>query len=150
MTRPELLSPEELAVARQSANRVRAEWLVALSQGIATVDDLLRAACEPDGKPLMKISLRQLFLSQPGVGEQRSKKVVRQLHVAAFGHDDTKWTPLKTVANLLDTRAHGARYLSLRDALATRTTPADGFPFAALHHTDTPLLVQGGTQGNTR
>lgn len=148
-TRPALLGSGELAIARKTANRIRAEWLVAITTGAATVDDLLRAAAEPDGKPLLRISLRQLLLAQPGVGTQGAKKLLRKTHVAAFGHDESKWTALRTVANLLDTRAEGSRYLSLRDALATRRTPSRGFPFTPIEHQDTPTLTQSGARGRT-
>ncbi|WP_412905262.1 hypothetical protein [Aeromicrobium sp. 179-A 4D2 NHS] len=147
-TRPPLLAPDELAEARRRASRTRAEWLVAITEGVVTVDDLIRAACEPDGKPLMKISLSQLLLAQPGVGKAKAERVLRKTHTALSGRGDDS-QPLQTVANLVDPRSGGRRYVAFRDALSDRQTPVTGFPFAPLVHDEAPAFTQGHL-GNSR
>lgn len=146
--RPVLLAPDELAEARRRASRIRAEWLVSIAEGIVTIDDLIRAACEPDGKPLMKISLSQLLLAQPGVGKAKAERVLRKMHTTLSGRGaDT--TRVETVANLIDPRSEGRRYLAFRDALCDRQTPVTGFPFAPLAHDEAPTFTQGHL-GNDR
>lgn len=150
ITSTNLRLPDDLAAARRNANKVRAEWLVAISEGILTADDLVRAACDPDGKPLLKISLRQLVMAQPGFGPARADRILGKMHVALFGHA-TPTDKVTTVAHLVDPRTVGRRYVAFRDAMCDRTTPVAGFPFAALqHHEVTFEQNHLGEQDNAR
>ena len=122
-----------LREARDSARRLRAEWLVAVAEGLVSVDDVIREAATEEGRPLLKISLRQLLLSQPFVGGVRKDQVMKRMAgTLSSGNVTAKTNKCSTVFSLLDTRAGGRRYIAFQDARMSRNTPMAGFPFSSL------------------
>ena len=115
--------------AKKHANRHRAEWLLSLSAGYITATDLITAACTEGNKPLLRITLRQLLMNQPGWGEVRVNRVLRRLRMVLgeTGSDSRRLS----VAWLVDSRAGGKRVQVWADALDNRSDlPWPGFPYA--------------------
>lgn len=127
MSRPPLsLANSALADAR----RQRAEWLIAVAEGTVPLDDFIRHAATEEGRPLLRVKLRQLLMAQPGWGEVKTRALID--HVLAItgaaGMSHTK----VTLAWLLDSRAGGKRFLAFLDAITPKAAPPHpGFPFAA-------------------
>ena len=139
-----------LRAARDTARKVRAEWLVAVAEGLVSVDDVIREAGTQVGHPLLVVSLRQLLLAQPLVGEARTETVLTKMterleSANSIAPTSRHWT----VSSLLDKRVGGRRYIAFQDARMSRVTPSSGFPFSPLarvigvtgEHAD----IQGGT-----
>jgi hypothetical protein len=124
----QLAAPADAVAARVSANRVRAEYLQSVVHGLLTVHDVLRAAAEPAGRPLLRISLVQLLAAQPGWGDVRVGGTVERL-VRATSRTATPVRPDRLdVAWLLDPRADGTRLVAFLDLTVDR--PAlPGFPY---------------------
>lgn len=119
---------ESARAALSQARLMRAEYLIALAEGLITVQDVIDAALNDDGRPLRRISLRQLLLSQPGWGERRT---TRLLSVLAGRMGSTDRPKDMTIAWLLDPRCGGRRYLAWLDVQqAKNSAPWPGFPFA--------------------
>lgn len=130
MSRP-ANSIEKLNAAKRSMYRTRAEWLVAIAQGVATVADIVEVAREDER--LAHLSLRQVLAAQPGWSMARATRAIEAMK---------RWDP--------GTRARPDKKLTLRWASGTaywhdhldlvaevliasrRETPAGGFPFEAL------------------
>ena len=113
---------EHLATAR----RVRAEYLVSVSEGLITPLDVIEQAATREGRALRKVSLRQLMLSVPGWGPSR---VNRLLSVLGARISSTEHVGDKTIAWLIDPRSGGRRFLSYLDVNQTKVSPWPGFPF---------------------
>jgi hypothetical protein len=131
--------------AADAARRMRSEWLVAVAEGLVTIDDVLDEASTESGRPLQKISLRQLLLAQPFVGESRKDEVLRRM--ADILSDEVKSSREVTTCSIsfiLDPRAGGRRYIALQDARSGQDTPVSGFPFAPLVVSGVRSFVQGG------
>ena len=60
----QLASVTEVGAARVSANRVRADHLVLVAQGLLTVHDVVAAATQPGGRPALRISIDKLLRAQ--------------------------------------------------------------------------------------
>ncbi|WP_159604633.1 hypothetical protein [Agromyces humi] len=114
--------------ARARANELRAEALINLAEGVFTQQDLFEFAATASGKPLLRIPLRQVLLSTPGVGEARAGKVLERLRDLL----NVRTQPRDmTIAWLLDSRAGGRRFLAWLDTVSPiRTEPWPGFPWA--------------------
>lgn len=113
--------------AKDEAARTRSRWLVSLQkEGTVTVPDLLKAATTEEGRPLRRITLRQLLLTQDGWGRARADRVLSHT-TSLLGHEPTSRL---TVAWLIDARAGRRRVHALADALTERVAPWPGFPFA--------------------
>ncbi|WIB65455.1 hypothetical protein [Curtobacterium sp. MCBD17_040] len=125
--------------ARAAARHLRATALMHVATGRASVHDVIRLACKPNGKPLLRITLKQLLLAQPGVGDETVARITR--HVLHLTGSDV--APRKfTIAWLLDARAGGRRFMAFCDALGNNSaTPWPGFPF-----TPRPARISGGTR----
>lgn len=124
------LTGAPLALARQalvSADAQRAEHLLAVAEGTLNVEDVIEAACSESGRPLRRIGLRQLYLSQPGWGTARVNALLgalakRTAHEGHLRELDIAW--------LIDPRQYGRRYLTLIDLRSSRrSAPWSGFPF---------------------
>lgn len=117
--------------ALSAARLMRAEYLVALTEGVITMQDIIEASLNEIGKPLRRISLRQLLLSQPGWGQRRASRFLRavaeRLEVACDPRE-------MTIAWLTDPRAGGRRYLAWLDV----TQPKNGSPWAGFPFTPRP------------
>lgn len=117
--------------AAVAANRQRAAALIAVSDPAAamSVTGVISAACIPSGRPLRRITLRQLLLAQQGWSSDRVGKTLERT-VASLEIESIDLRRL-TIAWLLDPRAGGTRFMAFCDALHHRTAgPWDGFPFA--------------------
>lgn len=122
-----------LATANQAADRarnIRAEWLTGIHMGLFTPADIIEAACEPDGKPLLRITLMRLLTEQDGWGLPKAKTVLertlRLLDLRPAAHP----TRTLTVQWLIDARAGGRRIHALADAINDTTEiPWAGFPY---------------------
>lgn len=122
-------------VAKREAARTRSEWLISLGvEGLTTIPDLLRQATTEEGRPLRRITLRQLLLTQEGWGRARADRVLAHT-TSLLGYEPTSRL---TVAWLIDARAGRRRVQALADALTERVVPWIGFPFAP------PLPAGGG------
>lgn len=134
------MSLELANTAKREAARTRSEWIVSLNvegpdgQMLVSIPDLLRQATTEEGRPLRRISLRQLLLTQEGWGRARADRVL-SLTTSLLGHEPTSRL---TVAWLIDARAGRRRVHALADALTERVAPWIGFPYAP------PLPAGGG------
>ena len=121
--------------AKREAARTRSSWLVSLGvEGNKTIPDLVRQAPSEEGRPLRRITLRQLLLTQESWGRARADRVL-SLTTSLLGHEPTSRL---TVAWLIDARAGRRRVHALTDALTERAVPWIGFPYAP------PLPAGGG------
>jgi hypothetical protein len=117
----------EANTARAAAALMRAEWLVALDAGVVDADGLIDQACVPEGRPLLRLPLRQVLISQPHFGNARAGKTLARMQ-SILGVE----MPIRdmTVAWLLDSRVGGRRFMAWLDAtLKNRSEPASGFPY---------------------
>lgn len=121
--------------AKRAAEYTRSDWLVSLSTGFTSIPDLIRRATTEEGRPLRRITLRQLLETQDGWGRARATRVLSRT-TSLLGHEPTSRL---TVAWLIDARAGGRRVHALADALAERDVPWIGFPYA-------PLPAGGGSE----
>ena len=126
---------ETANIARASARRYRAEWLISITEGLVNPFELIEQAATDLGRPLRKLSLRQVLLAQPGWGKVMTAPRLEMLRNTLKASSDERLT----VGWLIDFRAGGRRYLTFLDVFtATKTqSPWPGFPFA-----DAPLSVQ--------
>ncbi|MGL5827739.1 MAG: hypothetical protein ACRCYU_23465 [Nocardioides sp.] len=116
---------EALATARAT----RAEYLVALAEGLLTPTDVLEAAAREEGKPLRRILVQQLHMSCKGVGPGTTKRLMAELAARVPGCPPAHRV---TVAWLLDPRAGGRRFLAWLDIQQPKSAPPwPGFPLAA-------------------
>lgn len=129
--RPPANDVAALNSARREASLYRAEWLMSIADGRLTVAELIDESAQPEARALLKLSLRQVLLSQPGWGRQKAGKVLRHLESAAGARMERRKI---TVGWLLDPRAGGRRYAAWLDAFEPKTTPWQGFPYARSSH----------------
>lgn len=81
---------------------------------------------------MLRLTLRQLLIAQPGVGVKTAEAVMTTLtHIVGCGSAGQSQRTL-TVQWLIDPRAHGRRVLALIDAMDDRAglPPWPGFPLA--------------------
>lgn len=123
MNRPDLAVANS---ARAEANLVRAKALIEVAQGHRTITDVVTAAAGDHEKALLRLTVRQLLLAQPGWGEERTRQVISKIT------DIVGQTPdHMTVAWILDPRAAGRRFMAFCDAITSNTQPPwPGYPFA--------------------
>lgn len=134
----------ELAVAnsaRANAARMRAEKLISVASSEATIHDLIMEASGSRGRPLLRVTLRQLLLAVPGWGNERASRIISKM-TAVLGAKGSPTPQRKlTIAWLLDPRAGGRRFMAFCDSLKENdTSPWSGFPFA-------PQPSRGETHG---
>ncbi|GAA4362997.1 hypothetical protein [Nocardioides caricicola] len=113
--------------ALQRARLVRAEMIVALTQKILDVDDVLAEALKPANKALGTLTLNQLWRA---AGKRSEWRDVRARMLGALGLEcpDSKLT----IVWLFDPKAGGRRYYAYRDALRPRTEPpSTRFPWSS-------------------
>jgi hypothetical protein len=124
--------------AKRRANRIRSEHLVAVAKGTATAVDVVKSAASDEGKALLRLTLRQLLLAQPGWGEDRCRSTIDKITAV------TGTTPDRvTLAWLLDPRAAGRRFFAFCDALHVNNNP----PWPGFPHTARPTAAS--TAGST-
>lgn len=111
----------------RKANRVRAEWLMLMSEGIIGPEDILAECESPDSKALLKLSLRQILLSRAGWGRKRVGAVLGHILSVTGAKIYPKHA---TVGWLLDSRVGGRRFAAWLDAFQTKSGPSwQGFPY---------------------
>lgn len=113
--------------ALDQARRTRAEAQVRVSLGEVTALEVILAAHAAEGVPLRRITLRQLLMSQPGVGPATAANQLESL----VSRLPRRQTPRRlTVGWLIDFRVGGRRLLSWLDTTQPKRTPWPGFPAA--------------------
>lgn len=126
----QLAAPAHAADARRSAALRRAEHLMAVTDGMLSIADVVEAACQPGNKALLRITLHQLLLSQPGWGEVRTSATLQRLLTLLGLRLDPARTRRLPVAWLVDPRAAGTRLLAWLDATNPQmAAPWPGYPF---------------------
>ncbi|KQP63014.1 hypothetical protein [Nocardioides sp. Leaf285] len=134
--------PARARASLQAARLQRSEYLISLAEGLLTPLDLITAACEPSGRPLRRITLRQLVLAQPRVGKTRADAYLAAL---AERLSISENLASRNVAWLIDPRSGGRRIQAWLDVAHPREIPWPGFPLAPR-----PLSVPSSTLGTTR
>lgn len=125
--KPPVNDVRALNSARREASLYRAEWLMSLTAGIVTIPDLMSEAANPEARALLKLSLRQVLLSQPGWGRRKAERILTHIESVTGARMERRKI---TVGWLLDPRAGGRRYAAWLDAFEPKTTPHPGFPYA--------------------
>jgi len=122
-----------LNTALENARRYRAEWLLGLTHGTVTTLELLTQASTIEGRPLTRLTLRQLLGAQPRTGEATIRR--RLVQLAEECGADLKSVNRLTVGWLLDSRCRGRRFLTWVAVVEVdKTQPAawPGYPFTEL------------------
>lgn len=122
----------KLAADRARARRLRAQWLVDIHEGRATVEDALLAATTIEGTPLRVMPLKRLLAAQPDMGPRQARAAVARVatllsaeRVAA--RDKPRLPKTLTVGFLLDGRAD--RRWAWELMRRAPRAPYEGFPF---------------------
>ena len=130
MSTPPAANMDALNRARRGAARLRTEWLLLINSKMVTPVDAVVEAAQPQGRPLLKQSLRQLLLSQPGWGKTRADAVIGKILSVTDAKIECRQA---TISWLLDARAGGRRFAAWQDAFEPRTElSAPGFPYARM------------------
>jgi len=124
MTHPDM-SPQRAALT--VARLDRAEHLVAITLGYLSPYDVIVLACRPERRALRRISLRELLLAQPGVGERRADAFLDL--VASLLELPVPFDRKRRIQWLIDPRAGGRRLRAWVDASRPKTPPSPAFPF---------------------
>ncbi|MCU6481284.1 hypothetical protein [Arthrobacter sp. A2-55] len=123
---------EKLNQARQNAARLRAEWMLLVHDGTVTLNDVLQEAQHQESKALLRLSVRQLLMSQPNWGRGKADSVIGHILSVLDVEIDRR---LVTVGWLLDPRAGGRRFAAWLDAFEPKQRPPwPGFPHARSSH----------------
>lgn len=113
--------------ARHAADMTRGNWLLLVSEGMATPTQVIAEAAKPHGAALLKLRLRQLVQAQPDWGEGRSSALVSKVAKIA---GSKKPASEATIGWLLDRRTGGRRFAAWLDSIDEKSgTPCTGFPF---------------------
>lgn len=96
--------------ALAAARRYRAQWLLSLAYGATSTLELLRHAATVPGRPLTRLTLRQVLGAVPGVGMTTVRRQLQQL-LAECG-TGSELPNRVTVGWLLDTRSRGRRLVA--------------------------------------
>ena len=138
----QLLAPEDAMAVRRAADMTRARALMSVAAGQSTIWDILAEAAMPAGRPLLRLSLRQLLLAQPHCGERTAKDRLDSLSTT-MGLPIGLATRSATLQWLLDPRSSGHRMLAFIDVMDGRggRTPWTGFPFAPPASTESAVVL---------
>jgi len=127
MGMPPRFDVSSLNSARRAAGRLRAQWLMLVNDGTFTPTDLMKEAALTESKALLKLSLRQVLLSQQGWGRKRTDGAIDHVAGVIDARIDRRHL---TVGWLLDPRAGGRRFAAWLDAFQPKTGPLwPGFPY---------------------
>lgn len=142
----QLLTPARAQSARRRADLTRAQALLRVTAGRSTIWDILREASMPAGRALLRLSVRQLLLAQPGVGVRTARGQLESL-IITLGHPIGATTRAMTLQWLLDPRAGGHRTLAFIDVMGGRpeACPWPGFPFAPPAPTELSAILGAST-----
>jgi len=125
------LAPAHERLAHQrSAASLRAEHTQSVAMGLLTIHDVIEAAGRPGGRPLLRISINQLLLAQPGWGTARTRTVLDRLRLMTETRSAKEKVARLDIAWLVDPRARGTRLVAFLDVTCQPTgAPWPGFPF---------------------
>ena len=114
--------------ALHEARMLRAEWMVALAEGLVTLDDLLAEALTDEGRPLRRIRLSQVLASLPEASPPATNLALERL--AEFADVPEHQDPHRlTVGWLIDNRYAAAHQDAFAAALdISSAAPAAAFP----------------------
>lgn len=126
--------------AKRRLNRIRVESLMALSEGMLTLEEFFDSATASDGRALAGIQVRQLLTWLPGF-KTVDVNIVYSSLLLSLGLDPDSLPPKTvTIRWLLDKRSAGRRWEAFWLALRTHEMamrsddgipqPWPGFPFA--------------------
>ena len=122
--------PAKARASLSEARLQRSEYLISITEGYINPIDLIESAATVNGRPLRRITLRQLLLAQPRVGETRCRAYLSAVAETLETPEDLGE---KTVAWLLDPRCGGRRFLAWVAAAQDPKPPvAPGWPLAML------------------
>jgi hypothetical protein len=94
------------------------------------MSDVIEAACRPENKALLRLTLYQLLTHQPSWGSARAQRTLRQLDTLT---NSTLSHRRLTLAWLLDHRAGGRRVQAWADVMGGKQAqPWPGFPFSSV------------------
>lgn len=113
--------------AKANARKMRGEWLVLINQGVFSPHDLFQEAATHAGRPLRRLTLRQVLSAQADCSDERALRLVKKI-CSTLRLDPAPPPRDLTVGWLLDTRTGGTRILAYLDAIHPRSTPWPGFP----------------------
>lgn len=125
-------NPSAMADARRTAHRKRMQVLLTVSRGEATLEDVIRSACEPGQSALLRIRLTQLLMAQPDVGRATAYGLLRRMmHVLGSGQGSEKSIHSLNIAWLVNPHSGGRRWDAWLDAVMTEPdVPVwEGFPW---------------------
>lgn len=133
---------------RAEANQYRAEWLVSLDRKLNSTADLFEHSCTAEGRPLLRMTLRQILLTDHSVGSARVSKILRRIQQLLGVQMPVRHM---TVAWLLDSRAGGRRFIAWLDATQEfRSEPWSGFPYRSPLSTANPAVTPKNKPGDPR
>jgi hypothetical protein len=112
--------------ALSEARMERSQALIDITEGLLEPWDVILEACQPQGIAFRKISLRQLLLARPHLGEAAVKRDLYRLAVLLGLEHDPSWT----IGWLIDPRAGQRRLHAWLELHRDRTPPWNGFPLA--------------------
>lgn len=133
--RPDLATANS---AREHAARTRAAALIAVANGEIGVDAVVKSATTESGRPLLRITVKQLLLALPGWGTERTNRLVNHMNEVLDITGNAPTARKMTVSWLIDPRAGGRRFMAFCDGMKSKSdAPWPGFPFASK-----PMAVQ--------
>lgn len=131
--------PALLVEKRRRANAARGELLTLVQEGLMSAWDAVTEAASSGDEALLKITLEQLVMTQPGVGQHRARRVVEQvIHILEVPPHRIS-TKDVTLGYVIDGRSNGRRMLAVLDAFISHGLIADcdevtvwpGFPYSS-------------------
>lgn len=122
----------EANVSAARARDVRGEWLYSLQLGAVGVGDIIAHACEPEGRPLLRISVVRLLEAQDGWSRAAAIAAMNQaLRVLGRAELAPREVLKLNIQWLVDARSGGRRQLALADAMDEKSDPPWlGFPYS--------------------
>ena len=119
---------ERVVTAKRLAEAERTSWLLSEENGNVYPADIIYAACEPGGQPLLRLTVFKLLTHQPGWGEARALRTIHRM-CRLLGTPTDRPKRL-SIAWLVDSRTGGHRLQAFADAMTDPGLPWPGFPYA--------------------
>lgn len=137
--RADAASASRATEAARRAARMRAGWLVAVSEGQASVVELIMAATRDGGEPLLKVRLDDLIIAAAHLPPRKRNLVIARLRLYLGIKDDVLDKQMTvgwlTRLNIAHPSSGLRRLAALFDAIdpssETRAARVEGFPFTA-------------------
>lgn len=139
-----------LAAARGRATEVRAEWVLRVHRGQATVRDAVEYATTHEGRALLALGLTRLLAAQRDWSRARADRAIVHIHeTLRLPLPSPRARSLLTVKWLIDGRTGGRRLLALADFQARQSQPYAGFPYAPMPSIVTHAISSATTRRGT-